>query len=42
MDSSLISLFLPAGILEYFDITRFEKTESNLNTYSKRLTIFLC
>lgn len=41
MDTSLISLFLPAGILDYFDITGFEKTDSNLKTYSKRLTIFL-
>lgn len=41
MDTSLLSLFLPAGILDYFEITGFEKTDSNLKTYNKRLTIFL-
>jgi len=41
MDTSLISLFLPDGILDYFDITGFERTDSNLKTYDKRLTIFL-
>jgi len=41
MDTSLISLFLPEGILDYFDITSFERTDSNLKTYDKRLTIFL-
>ena len=41
MDTSLISLFLPDGILDYFDITDYERTDSNLKTYNKRLTIFL-
>lgn len=41
MDTSLISLFLPEGILDYFDITDYERTDSNLKTYDKRLTIFL-
>ena len=41
MDTSLLSLFLPEGILDYFDITDFERTDSNLKTYGKRLTIFL-
>ena len=41
MDTSLLSLFLPEGILDYFDITDFERTNSNLKTYDKRLTIFL-
>lgn len=41
MDTSLLSLFLPDGILDYFDITGFERTDSNLKTYDKRLTIFL-
>ena len=41
MDISLLSLFLPDGILDYFDITGFERTDSNLKTYDKRLTIFL-
>jgi len=41
MDTSLLSLFLPEGILGYFDITDFERTDSNLKTYDKRLTIFL-
>ena len=41
MDTSLISLFLPEGILDYFDITDYERTNSNLKTYDKRLTIFL-
>ena len=41
MDTSLLSLFLPDGILDYFDITGFERTDSTLKTYDKRLTIFL-
>lgn len=41
MDTSLISLFLPDGLLDYFEITGFEKTDSNLKTYDKRLTIYL-
>ncbi|WP_208021550.1 ISAon1 family transposase N-terminal region protein [Flavicella sediminum] len=41
MDNSLISLFLPDGILDYFDITDYERTDSHLKTYDKRLTIFL-
>ena len=41
MDTSLLSLFLPESILEYFDMTYFERIDSNLKTYDKRLTIFL-
>ncbi len=41
MDTSLLALFLPDGILDYFEITGFERTDSNLLTYDKRLTIFL-
>lgn len=41
MDTSLLALFLPEGILNYFEITGFERTDSNLQTYDKRLTIFL-
>lgn len=41
MDTSLISLFLPEGILDYFDIIGFDRTSSDLKTYDKRLTIFL-
>jgi len=41
MDTSLLTLFLPEGILDYFDITGFERIDSNLETYDKRLTIFL-
>ena len=41
MDNSLLALFLPDGILDYFEITGFEKTDSNQVTYDKRLTIFL-
>lgn len=41
MDTSLISLFLPEGILDYFDIIGFDRTSSHLKTYDKRLTIFL-
>lgn len=41
MDTSLLALFLPAGILDYFEITGYERTDSNLQTYDKRLTIFL-
>jgi len=41
MNTSLIALFLPEGILDYFEIIDFERTDSNLLTYNKRLTIFL-
>ena len=41
MDTSLLCFFLPDGILDYFEITGFERTDSNLKTYDKRLTIFL-
>lgn len=41
MDTSPLALFLPEGILDYFEITGFERTDSNLQTYDKRLTIFL-
>jgi hypothetical protein len=41
MDTSLISLFLPDGILDYFEITDFERTDSTLKTYDKQLTVFL-
>ena len=41
MDTSLIALFLPDGILDYFELTGFERTDSNLITYDKGLTIFL-
>jgi transposase len=41
MDTSLLALFLPEGILDYFEITGFERTDSNLQTYDKRLTISL-
>ena len=41
MNTSLIALFLPEGILDYFEIIDFERTDSTLLTYNKRLTIFL-
>jgi len=41
MNTSLNSSFLLNGILDCFDITSFERTDSNLKTYDKRLTIFL-
>ena len=41
MDTSLLSLFLPDGILDYFDITDYEMTDSDLKTYDKQLTIHL-
>ena len=41
MNTSLIALFLPEGILDYFEIIDFERTDSNHLTYNKRLTIFL-
>ena len=39
--TDFIALFLPDGILEYFDITDYQRTESNQYLYDKRLIIHL-
>lgn len=39
--NDFIALFLPDGILEYFEITDYERTESNQHLYDKRLMIHL-
>ena len=41
MDTSLISLFLPDGILDYFEITNFERSDSGQKVYDKKLVIYL-
>ena len=40
-DSSLLSLFLPAGILDHFTIVDYKKKSTNNELYTKNLTIFL-
>ncbi len=41
ISTSLLELFLPQGILEYFDIVGFEQGNSGQYVYDKTLTIFL-
>ena len=40
-DSSLLSLFLPAGILDHFMIVDYQTKSTNNELYTKSLTIFL-
>lgn len=40
-DLSLLSLFLPEGLLSYFDIVGFDKAPIKNSLYVNRLTIFL-
>ena len=41
MDTSLISLFLPDGMLDYFEITDFKRSDSGQKVYDKKLVIYL-
>ena len=41
MNESLLSLFLPSGILDYFTIVDFQTSKTNQELFSKDLTIFL-
>jgi hypothetical protein len=41
MPTSLLSLFLPAGLLDYFDIVDYQTTSTNQELFTKDLTIFL-
>lgn len=40
-DLSLLSLFLPEGLLSYFDVVGFDKAPITDSLYANRLTIFL-
>lgn len=40
-DSSLLSLFLPTGILDHFMIVDYQTKSTNNELYTKSLTIFL-
>lgn len=40
-DLSLLSLFLPEGLLDFFDIVGFEQKPINNPLYDNRLTVFL-
>ena len=40
-DFKLLELFLPEGILDYFEIVNFETVASNQNIYTKILTLHL-
>lgn len=41
IDRTLLSLFLPAGILEYFDIVDFKTSSRDNKVYSQSLTLYL-
>lgn len=41
INAQLLELFLPEGILDYFEITDFTQESSGQNLYTKRLTIYL-
>lgn len=41
IDHTLLSLFLPAGILEYFDIIDFKTTSRGNKVYSQNLILYL-
>lgn len=41
MHTSILSLFLPAGILDYFDIVDYQTNSTNQELFTKDLTIFL-
>lgn len=41
MDTSILSLFLPAGILDYFEIIDFKTKATKQELFTKDLTIFL-
>ena len=41
LNTALLELILPQGILDYFDIVDFEQDKSGQYVYDKTLTIFL-
>nr|WP_320117580.1 hypothetical protein [uncultured Marinifilum sp.] len=41
MQKSLLSLFFPEGLLDYFDIIDFKEVSSGKEIYERRLTIYL-
>lgn len=41
MHSSILSLFFPEGLLDYFDIVDYQSESSNQELFSKDLIIFL-
>ncbi len=41
MNESLLTLFLPSGVLDYFTIVDYQTSNSNQELFSKYLTIFL-
>ena len=41
MHTTILSLFLPAGILDYFDIVDYQTNSTNQELFTKDLTIFL-
>ncbi len=41
LNTQLLELFLPQGILDHFTITDFKQEKSGQNLYTKKLTIHL-
>lgn len=41
INAQLLELFLPEGILDYFEVTNFTQESSGQDLYTKRLTIYL-
>jgi len=41
MHKSILSLFFPAGLLDYFDIVDYQTESTNKELFNKDLTIFL-
>ncbi len=41
LNTSILELFLPEGILDYFTITGFDKESSGQYVYDKKLTLYL-
>lgn len=41
MHKSILSLFFPAGLLDYFDIVDYQTESTNKELFTKGLTIFL-
>ena len=41
MHKSILSLFLPAGILDYFDLVDYQTNSTDQKLFTKGLTIFL-
>jgi len=41
MSNSLLSLFLPSDILDYFEIVNHETIQTDNDLYTQKLTIYL-